>query len=380
MVWLPRVIAAVPLIAALLAMPPAAAQDSSTFLLLGEDAIEDAYAATPAGNVPMLDTWIDINGLAVATIGTDLVFHLGLQGTTTEVGSYCWMAAFEFDGTEYVGLDCYEGVAYESDNTLSSASAPSTSRGENVARSVTFDATGALITIPLSAIGASIGDVIDDIYGLTYITRALVVTDTVPDAKRTTGADESLGSYVIGGGSLGGDASAVYGNVTDGGFRHEFANATSATYVLNLTIPWDNATVRLDAGVLNGSANVTFLHNGTSRLSFLVTNATNATSGNGTATAAGPYSLANATGNWSIEVRYEGFVGHLSLNVTEAVDSMGTTTSVTRTTSGSATVAGNGTQDGAEDDGKEEQAPTPGFLLLALVLVAVALVRRRSSK
>lgn len=176
----------------LLLAPLATAQ---TYQHLGDDPTGDAQY----NGVPMLDTWIDINGLAVDTVGEDLVFWLGLQGDTTEAGSYCWMAAFEFGGTEYVGLDCYEAVAYTNDNTLSGVSAPSTSRGTNVASSVTFEDGAAKIVIPLSAIGAGYGDEITDIYGLTYMTRVLTVVDTVPDQKRSADAAESLGSYIIGG-------------------------------------------------------------------------------------------------------------------------------------------------------------------------------------
>ncbi|MFA5944570.1 MAG: hypothetical protein WC876_08910, partial [Candidatus Thermoplasmatota archaeon] len=90
------------LMASLFLLPAGEAQEPS-YVFLGADAVGDPMF----NGAPMVDTWIDINSLSVATVGTDLVFHLGLEGTTTEAGSYCWMAAFEFGGTEYVGLDCY---------------------------------------------------------------------------------------------------------------------------------------------------------------------------------------------------------------------------------------------------------------------------------
>jgi len=282
-------------------LPAVSAQDAS-YVYLGDDATGD-----PSLNgVPMIDTWIDINGLAVETVGDDLVFHLGLEGTTTEAGSYCWMAAFEFAGTEYVGLDCYEGLAYESDNTLSTVSAPSTSRGTNVASEVVFEDGGARITVPLASIGAAYGDVIEDIYGLTYATRVLTVVDTVPDAKSSVGADESLGSYIIGGAPppmpmLANDT--VVTGVINGSLDLEFDapsnethtytwNATGGDVVLNAT--WNTTQGAFDARLLD-PAGVELLNqtlNGTAAFS---------------------QELGNVTvGNWTLELAFHGFVGHVS--------------------------------------------------------------------
>lgn len=354
--------------------PPAAAQDAATeYLLLGEDATGDAQF----NGVPMIDTWIDINGLGVATVGTDLVFHLGLQGTTTEAGQYCWMAAFDFGGKEYVGLDCYEGVAYEGDNTLSSASPPSTSRGTNVASSVVFDATGAVITIPLDAIGAKLGDTISDIYGLTYFSRALIAVDTVPDAKRGDAkAAESLGSYVIGGASPATATDVVREQLNGTSFEHSFTEASNATYVLNLTVPWGNASVAVTANATAGSANVTITRGNETLLAFTVGNATgngtaSATS-NGTAnrTATATAHKVSAAGNWTITVTYAGYVGSLGLNVTEArVAPPPARSNTTSTTSGNATAAAP----------EETGIPALGPALAGLALVAVAAVRRRKA-
>ncbi len=366
MVALPRAaLAAMPLLLAFLSVPPAAAQDAPVFLPLGVDAAGDASMA----GVPMLDTWIDINGLGVATVGEDLVFHLGLEGTTTEAGSYCWMAAFEFGGDEYVGLDCYEGLAYESTNAASGASKPDTSRGTNVASSVVFDDTGAVITIPLAAIGAKLGDTIGDIYGLTYATRALNTVDTIPDAKSDKDAAESLGTYVLGGAS-GAAAPAVVQETLNGtSFAHDFANATSATYNLTMTVPWVNASVLLQAKASAGTANVTFLNNGTVLFSVLVDNAT-FPAGNATnATPPAPRLVGNATGNWTVVVVYDAFVGQLSVNVTQAMAPLASSTA-TGTGSASATPA-------ADDAKAEAEVPAPGVALVAAALVAVAVALRR---
>lgn len=289
-----------------LLLAPLASAQGPSYIHLGDDATGDAQA----NGVPMLDTWVDINGLAVETIGEDLVFYLGLEGTTTEAGQYCWMAAFEFGGTEYVGLDCYEGVAYESDNTASTASPPDTSRGENVASSVVFDANGAVITIPIAAIGASIGDEIEDIYGLTYATRGLIVADTVPDAKRTVTAEESLGSYRIGGPVMAVEDPVDDLNVTiepimetiNGTLHLAFDEPSNATY----EISWasDNATNELNFTWVVGAGqfNITItdpMGNATGPESFTQ---------NGTKFIAG-------VGNWTVTLALSQFAGTMDFTV-----------------------------------------------------------------
>jgi hypothetical protein len=280
-----------------------------------------------------------------------------------------------------------------------------------------------VITIPLASIGATIGTVIDDIYGLTYVTRALSVTDTIPDAKSAVNADESLGSYVIGGGlpDAGGAIAAaknVTENLTAPSFLHEFGNATSDDYTLNFTVSGTNVTLQRTAAVTAGSANVTVLRNGTVVASFLVTNQThpagnataggtggngtagnatgnttganagegnstgNATAGNATANATanaatpvpasegfnatanatGPLVIGNATGNWTITIDYEGFVGTLGLAVEDYAPIA------------PASVAETHEHGAAAKD-------SPGFGLVAaslgVIAVAVALRRRR---
>lgn len=352
---------------ALLNVPPAAAQ-APEFLLLGEDATGDAKVA---GTVPMLDTWVDINHLGVATVGTDLVFHLGLEGTTTEAGQYCWMAAFEFGGTEYVGLDCYEAVAYENDNTLSGVLAPDTTRGENVASSVVFDDTGAVITIPLASIGANVGDTIEDIYGLTYATRRLNVVDVVPDAKSTVDAEESLGSYVIGGGSGTTGPEVIHETLNGTSVQHDFTEARNATYVLNVTVPFANASVAFGGAAQAGSANVTIARGNDTLLTFLADNTTL----NGTAVP--PQVLPDAGGNWTVTIVYVGYVGTLALDVTEAKPAGQSSGAGTGTHTASPSASGSGSLGPAADDGGEENAPGPGPALLALALVGAAFASRR---
>lgn len=361
------------LVTSLLIATPASAQEPM-YLLLGEDATGDG---TLLGEAPSLDTWVDINGLSVATVGEDLLFHMGLEGTTTEIGSYCWMAAFEYGGTEYVGLDCFEGIAYESDNTLSSVNPPSTSRGTNVASDVSFTDTGVLITIPLSAFGASVGDMIDDIYGLTYFTRALTVVDTIPDAKSSAAAEESLGSYRIGGpvddAPVGPTVQKIFENLTVPSFLHEFANATSDDYTLNFTVPWQNVTIAQTAQISAGSANITVLREGVEILSLVLDNQTAPVQGdaqnNGTAdsnaTAAPATVYPDAAGNWSIVIDYEGFVGTLGMEMLEYLPMPTQDDNVT---------------DGPDASGDvSEDAPGVALPLLGLgLLAAVFVVRRRN--
>ncbi|MFA5944569.1 MAG: hypothetical protein WC876_08905, partial [Candidatus Thermoplasmatota archaeon] len=263
---------------------------------------------------------------------------------------------------------------YESDNTLSSANPPGTSRGTNVASSVTFDATGAVITIPLSAIGANVGDVIEDIYGLTYFSRLLYAVDTIPDAKSAADADESLGSYTLGGAidspALA-SAKIVVENLTTPSFRHEFANATSDDYTLNFTVEWTNATVAQTVNMTSGRANVTVLRNGVEIQSFVLMNgtttsgaATNATA-NGTAS---PFLVTDAIGNWTVRIDYDAFVGSFGLNVTEYRASVVDISPVNLTMSPVV-------EDVAA--AAKEEAPGLGLPLVALLLLVGVVARRR---
>lgn len=368
--WSRRGALALLLLTAVLNVPGGQAQaDPSEFLLLGVDGTGDGRIA---GQAPSLDTWVDINSLSVATRGTDLVFHLGLEGTTTEIGSYCWMAAFQVGSTEYVGLDCYEGVAYESDNTLSSVSRPSTSRGTNVASSVVFDATGAVITIPLSAIGVGVGDVIDDIYGLTYVTRALNVVDVIPNAKSAAGAAESLGSYRIGGPATETVAEPIRETLVAPTFAHNFTNITTATYLFDANVSWPDVEVVVTAAVQAGSANITVRNGNATVLQTLLTNATSVD--NQTIQPA-----SNATGAWTIEVRYEQFLGTLNVTVREPAPALGTPTGGNATGSASATSSPSTSTTQTSASSSEDKVATPGAPLAFVLVALLALARRRRS-
>lgn len=340
------------LLALSLVVPLVGGQDSPSYVFLGEDATGDPNV----NGAPMPDTWIDINSLAVETVGEDLVFYLGLQGDTTEAGSYCWMAAFEFGGTEYVGLDCYEAVAYTNDNSLSGVRAPDTSRGENVASSVVFEGSAAKITVPLANIGAAIGDEIHDIYGLTYATRVLSVVDTIPDAKRTAAADESLGSYRIGGPALvetptevptvNETVAPIVQNVTGDSFdeRLSFDAPSNDTY----TFLW--------GGIPNGTASWNVTGNGSIEASVTA---------NGTSLLQGPLSgngtvaFADVAGPVNVTLRFDAFVGEVQLRI-EAPQH-------------DAPAPVNETADPTLED---EESPGAG-LLMALFAVALAVVSRR---
>lgn len=298
-------------------LAPLAAAQTPAFVHLGDDPTGDAQA----NGVPMLDTWVDINSLAVDTVDDALVFYLGLQGTTTEIGQYCWMAAWEFGGTEYVGLDCYEGVAYESDNTLSSVSAPDTSRGENVVGSVVFDDNGAVITVPLANFGAAIGDTIEDVYGLSYATRGLIVADTVPDAKRTAAADESLGSYRIGGPAPEVQAGPELNetvNETIEQVNQTFENAFDGNFTLAFSEPTNDTYVYSWQGEGTHDLNITW--NGTGSFQFTLDG--NGTAVNQTFDGHGAWTAPIILNNHTLRLEFNNFTGLVSVGASpvEAMD------------------------------------------------------------
>ncbi len=332
---------------------PVAAQ-AEGFLLLGEDAGGDQ------NRVP--DTLFDILSLDVATEGEELVFFLGLAGDTTEIGQACPVVAFQVGATEYLAFDCFECAAYQCTNAASGAQPPSSSRGSKVG-TVTLGGGGATMRVAFSEIGVGLGDQIDDIYGLTYVSRALVVEDAAPDAKSSAGADESFGSYVVGFGRPGDlladvveAVSTVYEDLAEPRFSHAFTNATTAEYMFNFTSE-------------HGFGLVDLAVNGTGFANATLVDAAGVELFNGTL-ASGITEYQNFTaGNWSLALSYTDFNGTLDFAFldgqslqAEAPDSEAT---------------GNATTNETLDDVVDEQE-APGIALPLLLVGLIALVRRRN--
>lgn len=131
------------------------------------------------------------------------------------------MAGFQVQGNEeeFLALACAdfvngEGTPVEDDS----------SRGTEVASGFEWveGEAAVLIHVPLAAIGAGPGAVLEDIYALTYISASLFVDDAAPDAKSDRDADESFGTYTIGG-SGSGSTSSVSNSTT------ESASSTTST-------------------------------------------------------------------------------------------------------------------------------------------------------
>ncbi len=356
------------------ALVPLTSAAPDGFILLGEDPAQDAVV--PGAGTSQPDTLFDILDMSVKTEGTDLVFFLGLRGDTTEIGTMCPMAAFQFDGTEYVGLDCFECGAYQCTNAASDARAASTSRGTNVASSVSLGGGGATIVIPIDAIGASLGDTIEDIYGLTYETRALMVSDVIPDAKSDRDAAESLGSYTLGQTALGAAEEAIEEAIEAVNETLEgeevtvdllFEEPTNAVYTY--TWPANLTTVAATFGANFTEGNLTFTVLDGSGTELYVADFL----GNITFDEA----FEGAAGNWTFVYTFDGFVG-------SAFGTFGAVAAVEE-----AEVEEVDAETDAETSAEESEAPvdeapaqeatTPGFALIGAigVLAAIAVARRR---
>ncbi len=373
------------LVPALLATPMVTAQEPE-FILLGEDAVNDSTLGPQ--NHP--DTASDVVALAVRTDGDNVIFRMDLTGGTTEAGQFCYFPAFEFNGAEYLAMSCFEMFLLGDDQTVSTVVAPSTSRGENVDHSAEIVGNSVFFTIPFAGFGAAEGDSLDDIYGMVYTSRGRLVTDNIPDAKSDVDSAESLGSYVIGttpgGPEILDEVMSVFQNLTEPSFMHSFENATSDLYTVNFTVPWQNITLDQYAGIHTGSANVTVLRDGEVLSSFVLNNETspvmaeasqNATEEQGNATAestgnetteAPPTddtALLNMAGNWSVVIAYDNFVGSLGMTIAEYAPAEPVTIGATNETAEPVLEA-------------NEDAPGPALPLVALGLLAVVAVARRS--
>ncbi len=361
------------LLASLVVAPASHAQEPE-FILLGTDPADDSTLG--GQNHP--DTASDVIALSVMTDGDNLVFRMDLTSSSTEIGSFCYLPAFEHKGTEYAIMSCFEMTLAGDSQTLSEVEHPSTSRGANVDHVAELRDNAVYFTIPLANLDAAHGDSLDDIYGLVYTTRARAVTDFIPDAKSDVAAAESLGSYIIGTAAGAGDlvetVQAVFQNLTEPSFLHDLENATSNTYTLNFTVPWQNITLDTIAAIHTGSANVTVLRDGELLSTFLLNNETSPVAsddnstrhGNETApdAAAEAPALMDMAGNWTIVIVYENFTGILGMTILEYVPAMADEP-LTNVTSEPVLAA-------------NEDAPGPALPLLVFgLLAAVFVVRRR---
>jgi hypothetical protein len=343
-------------VALIFLLQPVAGQ-ADGFLRLGED---------PGGDQSTIpDTIFDILYIDASTDGENLLFDLGLAGTTSEVATVCPVVAFQVGGSEYLAFDCFECAAYECTNAASTVNPPGSSRGAKVG-TVTFTETTARMVVPFAEINVAMGDVIDDIYGLTYATRVLNVQDAAPDAKTSAGADESFGSYMIGVGrpTLLGDVletvTTTYEDLDAPMVSHSFTNATTENYVFNFTSASGFGLVEFD---INGTGNVTGI----------MTDGNVTELFNGTLMA-GTTEYQNFTsGFWSLQLSYENFTGSLDFSFLDGATSQAEVPLENNATAG----MGNETTLDALEDGQEAPGMHLAFVMALLGAVAMA-IRRRS--
>lgn len=239
-----------------------AGDDAEALTAVAEPALGNGDVVPCPGDCTNID---DVLALAVAATADEVQFTVTVaerpEDSMLVMGTYCWMAAFQVQGNaeEFLALVCEDyvngdGTPVEQDS----------SRGTEIASGHEWveGAAAVLIHVPLADIGASHGTVLEDIYALTYISDNLFVDDAAPDAKSDRDADESFGTYTIGGGAGPGSG----GNGNDGADGADGADGNSTG---NTTTSQTNTT---STGSPSPSSSV--LPTGGS---------TNTTTGNGTA-------------------------------------------------------------------------------------------------
>lgn len=195
-------------LALLLLICLAPAQAQMQFLELGTDAAGDDgetldTAAGGFSGAAIATSVDDIISGSVRTVDQTLEFQMQIGADPSNepliANQYCWMAAFEVIGQEeeYVALVCRSYNPVNGGNVEED-----TNRGTEVASEFEIDGTTVTITVPFENINAAEGDVLKDIYMLTY-SGGLYVSDTMPDAKSDRNAAQNLGAYVIGAEALG---------------------------------------------------------------------------------------------------------------------------------------------------------------------------------
>ncbi|HUR62361.1 MAG TPA: hypothetical protein VM286_08385 [Candidatus Thermoplasmatota archaeon] len=353
-----------------LSAAPVHAAVAAAFIPLGVDPAGDSL--TPDGKAPPGTLKVvDVVSAGIATVGSELQFKLGLVANSETAGSYCWAMGFQKGTTEMFPVICAEFAGGTLVGQVGWTTQVSSSRGTQVSSTTgEFVPGGIVMHIPLADAGLKVGDKIDDIYGLTYVSRALNTADTIPDAKSDKTAAANLGSYVIGSataGSAAGPLPSQYQNVTTAGFSatRSFANATTQSFRYNWTQGPASALAALSASVKAGN------------LTVVVRDAANhtlfqRTAANGTAN----QTLTGSAGTWHILVNATGFKGNFTLAMVPLSASTATTTATTGTFS-SPLGGGSGTN-ATTTSSSSKGTPSPGLpVLLAGVGLALALRRRR---
>lgn len=358
---------------ALVAAPAAHAAVAASFIPLGVDPAGDS--ATPDGEAPKGTLKVvDIVSAGIATVGTELQFKLGLVANSEAAGSYCWAMGFQKGTTEMFPVICAEFAGGTLVGQVGWTTQVSSSRGTQIPSTTGEFVTGGIVMhIPLADAGLKVGDKIDDIYGLTYVSRALNTADTIPDAKSDKAAATSLGSYVIGattaGTSTDGAAKTVYETLdaTSLNLTRSFANATTGVVHYNWTAGPANATLSLS---VHGSGNVTVVVKDAANATLLSVTPRNEVVSK---------ALAGKAGTWTITFNVTAFKGNFTLQAgprAPAASGSGGTGTTTGSASASQTGSATPTTSGGSSSTKGTPGIPAGILLVALVGLAVARRRR----
>lgn len=222
------------------------AQAQTAEIHLGDDAVGDDTSGPLASGSTGYDlTEIDdIVSASIWTEGDAIKFRMTVaeEPGDTVHGQFCWMPAFEVVGQEeeFVGLMCETYTAGSSGGFAEA----NTNRGTEVASEAVWDGASVVITVPFANINAGPGDILEDIYVMTYGPNqgqnGLYVDDALPDAKSDRAASQSLGCYVIGAGP--GDDWSNCEPVVDEAVGTLWSDVDDVVFDLNLSLSADSSS------------------------------------------------------------------------------------------------------------------------------------------
>jgi hypothetical protein len=322
--------------------------------------VQFTVSVTDSDTSPMAIPFYDVQEIALGEPGDGSVVFRGTMADAPAANSN---GVFYFGFTTDAG-DVVGGCDF--------AGGPQTRNiGEAIAPDACFvDGAAFYATYSYGTIEAAVGAAITQIWGFSDMCDPAgdcLPGDTAPGnlvdewPSTTFGTDYTLSGCTLtancpAAGNATNATAPVYSNLTSPTLSQSFNRATNGTYVFNFTSDLGHADLAVNA---TGAGNVTVvaLHAGSEAFNETLQAPANRTK-----------EVADASGTWQYQVRYENFTGGLSVTLAEHPEPVSSSTSTSNDDTRS------GTFPLRKDD---KGTPALGLPLLLAATAAAALARRR---